>query len=118
MKCWKIGFAFVAATMIVAAIRGEARADGIPLGITIQETPKGILVTDVQPSGIADRCMPRLRPGAYLMTLNGLPIKSAADFKRVLETNAFVKFEFVDPAGNFRWARAWSGGYTCQCDKP
>jgi hypothetical protein len=96
-----------------------AKADGIPIGIVISDTPtNGIEVTEVLPGGIAERCMPRLRPGAQLITLNGLPIKSAADFKRVLDSSDFVRFEFVDPKGNFRWARAWSAGHAPNDGKP
>jgi hypothetical protein len=105
----------LAAVLFVAVFESSgtaARADGIPLGIAISDTPtNGIEVTEVLPGGIAERCMPRLRPGARIITLNGLPVKSAADFKCVIESSVFVRFEFVDPTGNFRWARAWSAGH-------
>ena len=99
------------AALVIAFAGSIAKADGIPLGIVINETPKGIEVTQVLSGGIADHCMPRLRPGAYIITLNGLPLKSAEDFKRVIDSSTFVRFEFIDPKGESRWARAWSSGY-------
>jgi hypothetical protein len=87
-----------------------ARAAGIPLGIVIEDTPQGILVREVQPGGIADRCMPRLRAGSYIATLNGFPVPSAVEFKRAIECSDFVRFEFSDAKGELRWARAWSRG--------
>jgi len=105
--------------LIFAFTGSMAKADGIPLGIVISDSPtNGIEVTDVLPGGIAERCMPRLRPGARIVTLNGLPVRSAEDFKRVIECSDFVRFEFVDPKGNFRWARAWSAGHAPNDGKP
>jgi hypothetical protein len=106
------------AALVIAFTGSLAKADGIPLGIVIDETSKGIEVTQVLPGGIADRCMPRLRPGAYIITLNGFPVKSAVDFKRALDTDTFVRFEFIDPKGDSRWARAWSNGYAPSDAKP
>ena len=101
------------ASIAIAAIALTAnvsQAGEIRLGVVIEETPQGIAVTDVIPGGIAERCMPRLRPGAYITTLNGFPVKSAAEFKRVIETSDYVRFDFVDPKGEHRWAHAWSAG--------
>jgi S1-C subfamily serine protease len=96
--------------LVLALAAGEARADGIPLGVVIVDTPKGVEVKEVLSGGIADRCMPRLRPGAHIIKVNGEPVTSAADFAKVLENSNFVKFHFVDPTGELRWAHAWSGG--------
>ena len=104
--------------LAIAFAGGAAKADGIPLGIVIVDTPNGIEVSQVIPGGIADRCMPRLRPGAHIITLNGLPVRSAQDFKRVIDTSNFVRFEFTDPKGEFRWARAWSSGHAPSDAKP
>jgi S1-C subfamily serine protease len=87
----------------------EARAD-IPLGIVIQDTPTGVVVTDVIKGGIADRCMPRLRPGARIVTVNGSPAPSADGFRQIMASSDFVRFEFIDATGELRWARAWSTG--------
>ncbi|HEV3387277.1 MAG TPA: PDZ domain-containing protein [Gemmata sp.] len=106
------------AALVIAFTGSIAKADGIPLGIVVDETPKGIEVTQVLPGGIADRCMPRLRPGAYIITLNGFPVRSAVDFKRVIDSSTFVRFEFIDPKGESRWARAWSNGYAPSDAKP
>jgi len=108
---WKSGIVIGFVALVFAFATGEAKADGIPIGIVINNTPDGIEVTEVLPGGIADHCMPRLRPGAHIITLNGLPVKSAEDFKRVIDTSNFVRFEFVDPKGEARWARAWSSGH-------
>jgi hypothetical protein len=114
----KISIAIALAVLATAFTGGVARADGIPLGIVLLETPQGIQVTQVLPGGIADRCMPRLRPGASIVTLNGLPVKSADDFKRVIDTSTFVRFEFIDPTGASRWARAWTSGNAPSDAKP
>lgn len=106
-KCLPVAIAF----LVIAIAPNVAHAGGIPLGIVIEETPQGVVVRDVIPGGIADRCMPRLRPGAHIVTLEGLPVQSAAEFKRVIETSDFVRFEFADAKGEFRWARAWSRGH-------
>lgn len=116
LKCLRVALAFFV-SLLAADV---ARAGGIPLGIVIEDTPRGIVVREVLPGGIADRCMPRLRPGAFIVSLEGLPVQSAAEFKRVIETSDFVRFEFADPKGEFRWARAWSRGHapadcTCCC---
>ena len=110
MKIWQIGLGVVAMVFMLAFAAGEARSDGIALGVILKDTPKGVEVTDVIPYGIADRCMPRLKPGAHIITLNGAPLQSAEDFKRILDSSNFVKFQFVDPTGELRWANAWSGG--------
>jgi hypothetical protein len=107
MKCLCAAIALYAAMFSANA----APAAGIALGLVIEETPQGIEVKEVLPGGIADRCMPRLRPGAYIVTLNGMPVPSALEFKRTIETSDSVRFEFVDPKGEFRWARAWSRGH-------
>ena len=107
MRIWKNGVATVMVALVMAFSGGEAKAGGIPLGIVIVETPNSVLVTEVLPGGIADHCMPRLRPGAHIITLNGVPITSAEQFRQVLESSTFVKFQFVDPTGELRWAHAW-----------
>jgi hypothetical protein len=109
VRTWKNILA-LAAVLLVLALSGETRADGIPLGVVIVDTPKGVEVKEVLSGGIADRCMPRLRPGAYIVKLNGEPVTTAAEFAKVLENSNFVKFHFVDPTGELRWANAWSGG--------
>ncbi len=100
-----VGIAALALTLSVRA----ARAD-IPLGIVIQDTPTGVVVTNVYQCGIADRCMPRLRPGARVVTVNGDPVASAESFRQIVACSDFVRFEFIDGTGELRWARAWSGG--------
>ena len=110
MRTWKNVFALASVALVLALAAGEARADGIPLGVVIVDTPKGVEVKEVLSGGIADRCMPRLRPGAHIIKVNGEPVTSAADFAKVLENSNFVKFHFVDPTGELRWAHAWSGG--------
>jgi hypothetical protein len=111
-------FAVALVLLAIAFTGNAAKADGIPLGVIIFDTPNGIEVTAVIPGGIADHCMPRLRPGAHIVTLNGLPVKSAEDFKRVIDSSNFVRFEFTDPKGEFRWARAWSSGHAPSDAKP
>ncbi len=109
MRGWKN----VLVTGVVAlaiSLSASAARPGIPLGIFIQDTTKGVFVTDVNKGGIADRCMPRLRQGAHIVTVNGSPITSAEQFRRVIESSNFVKFEFIDASGELRWARAWSSG--------
>ncbi len=108
-KAWKsVVVTGVVALALALSVR-TARAD-IPLGIVIQDTPAGVIVTDVFQGGIADRCMPRLRPGARIVTLNGYPLTSAEDFRRFVAFGDFIRFQFIDPTGELRWARAWSGG--------
>jgi S1-C subfamily serine protease len=97
----------VIALALALSVRA-ARAD-IPLGIAIQDTPAGAVVTDVFPGGIADRCMPRLRPGARIVTVNGNQVTSAEEFRQIVACSDFVRFEFIDASGELRWARAWSG---------
>jgi S1-C subfamily serine protease len=96
------------ALALALAVRA-ARAD-IPLGIVLQDTPNGTVVTDVFQGGIADRCMPRLRPGARIVTVNGTQVTSAEGFRQIVACSDFVRFEFIDATGELRWARAWSGG--------
>jgi S1-C subfamily serine protease len=107
MKAWKLLIIVAAITLALGSSASEARAQ-VPLGITIEPTPDGIVVTEVVPGGIADRCMPRLRPGARLITVNGDPIKSAEQFKQIVDTSDYVRFEFFDRNGERRWARAWN----------
>ena len=92
-----------------------ARADGITLGIVTLDTPEGLVVTKVISGGIADRTMPRLRPGAYIVGLNGKPIDSGDQFRKVLQASQVVKFQFVDPKGELRWGKAWSGRRVVVC---
>jgi S1-C subfamily serine protease len=108
MKAWKTILAAGAIAWAVAFSPHSAQAQ-IPLGINITETPSGIIVTGVLPGGIADRCMPRLRPGARLITVNGDPITSAVQFQQIVLSSTDVKFEFIDPKGERRWAVAWGG---------
>ena len=112
MRRWKCGLVAAAVALALALSASAAKAD-IPLGIRIQDTPSGVVVTDVAPGGIADRCMPRLRPGAHIVTVNGGPVISAEQFRRVVECSTFVGFEFVDCTGELRWARAWSERMRC-----
>jgi S1-C subfamily serine protease len=108
MKAWKLLVVAAAVALALGFSPSSARAQ-VPLGIGIEQTPDGIVVTEVVPGGIADRCMPRLRPGARLITVNGDPIKSAEQFKQIVDTSTYIKFDFIDPTGERRWARAWSG---------
>ena len=110
MSIWKNGLVAGAVALAITLSGGAARADGIPLGISTLDTPKGVEVTGVVPGGIADRDMPRLRPGAHIITVNGAPVTSAEQFRQVLQSSNFVRFQFVDPTGELRWANAWSGG--------
>jgi S1-C subfamily serine protease len=100
-----VGVVALALALSVSA----AKAD-IPLGIAIQDTSIGVIVTDVFQGGIADRCMPRLRPGARLVTVNGNRVTSAKEFRRIAACSDLMGFEFIDATGELRWARAWSGG--------
>ncbi len=110
MRAWKsVIFAGAVALAITLSAVRAARAD-IPLGIVIQDTPHGVVVTHVFLGGIADRCMPRLRPGARIVTVNGNPVTSAEGYKQIVACSDFVRFEFIDATGELRWARAWSGG--------
>jgi S1-C subfamily serine protease len=108
-RIWKsvvvVGVVALALTLSVRA----AKAD-VPLGIVIQNTPDGVVVSDVFQGGIADRCMPRLRPGARIVTVNGNPLTSAEMFQQIVGCSDFVRFQFIDATGELRWARAWSGG--------
>jgi len=97
------------AVALVLTLSASAAKASIPLGIVVVETPTGLVVTDVVQGGIADRCMPRLRRGARIVAVNGDRVTSAEQFQRVLESSDFVKFQFVDPTKELRWARAWSG---------
>ena len=108
IRAWKN---VLVAGVVALALSLSARAaqPGIPLGIVIEDTAKGVFVIDVQKGGIADRCMPRLRLGAQLVTVNGDAITSAEQFRRVIVSGNFVRFEFIDASGERRWARAWSG---------
>jgi S1-C subfamily serine protease len=110
MRTLRNGVAVAIVALVFAISEGEAKADGIPLGIVIVDAPTGVVVTDVTAGGIADRCMPRLRPGAHIIDLNGAPVTSAEQFRKVLLSSHFVRFHFVDPTGELRWANAWSGG--------
>jgi S1-C subfamily serine protease len=106
---WKrvvvVGIVALALALSVSA----ARAD-VPLGIAIQDTPNGVIVTEVYQGGIADRCMPRLRPGVRIVTVNGHPLGSAEEFRNIVVCSDYVRFQFIDATGELRWARAWSGG--------
>jgi S1-C subfamily serine protease len=108
-KAWKsvgvVGIVVLALALSTRAARAE-----VPLGIVIQDTPTGVIVTDVYQGGIADRCMPRLRAGARIVTVNGQPLASAEEFQRIVASSDYVKFQFIDATGELRWARAWSGG--------
>jgi len=105
-KAWKS--VVLVGVVALALSVSMARAD-IPLGVAIQDTPTGVIVTDVFQGGIAERCMPRLRPGARIVTVNGHQVSSAEGFRRIVACSDFVRFEFVDATGELRWARAWSG---------
>ena len=118
MRIWNTCFVVGVVALAVALSGGEARADGITLGIYTLDTPEGVVVTEVLPGGIADRDMPRLRPGAHIITINGAPVKSAEQFRLILQSSNFVKFQFVDPTGELRWANAWSGGRRIVCCRP
>lgn len=109
MKTWKAVVVVVAIALALALFPGAAKAD-IPLGLVIQDTPAGVVVVEVTPGGIADRCMPRLRPGACIVTVNGNPVKSAEQFQQVVQSSTFIRFNFLAPNGEPRWAVAWSGG--------
>jgi hypothetical protein len=108
MRPWKHVLVTGAVALGLAFSVSAAKAE-VPLGICIQDTPNGVVVTDVVAGDIADRCMPRLRQGARIVTVNGDPVISAEQFRRVVECSTFVRFEFVDCTGELRWARAWSG---------
>jgi S1-C subfamily serine protease len=107
-KAWKsivaVGVVALALALSVSAVRAA-----IPLGIAIQDTSAGVIVTDVLQGGIADRCMPRLRPGARIVTVNGNQVTSAEGFRRIVACSDLMRFEFIDATGELRWARAWSG---------
>ena len=109
MKAWKAGVVAGAIALALTLSPSVAKAQ-IPLGIVVQNTPTGVVVTDVFERGIADRCMPRLRPGTRIVTVNGDPVKSAEQFRLIVESSNYVRFEFVDATGELRWARAWSSG--------
>ena len=109
MKVWKAGVVAGAIALVLALSPSAAKAQ-IPLGIVVRDTPTGVVVTDVFERGIADRCMPRLRPGARIVTVNGDPVTSAEQFRLIVESSTFVRFQFVDATGELRWARAWSSG--------
>jgi S1-C subfamily serine protease len=111
VSTFKNGVAAGVVALVIALSGGEAKADGIPLGIVIADTPTGVMVTDVLAGGIADRFMPRLKPGAHIIDLNGAPVTSAEQFRQVLLSSNFVRFHFVDTTGERRWANAWSGGH-------
>jgi S1-C subfamily serine protease len=114
MRARKTALIAVVAALVVSLFASAAKAD-VPLGIVMQNTPNGLVVRDVMPGKIADRCMPRLRIGARIVTVNGAPVTSAEQFQQVVESSAFIKFQFVDATGELRWARAWSGGsFACQ----
>jgi S1-C subfamily serine protease len=108
MKVWKTVVVAGAVALALTLSPSVAKAQ-IPLGIVVQNTPTGVVVTDVFQGGIAGRCMPRLRPGARIVTVNGGPVTSAEKFRLIVESSNFVRFEFVDATGELRWARAWSG---------
>jgi C-terminal processing protease CtpA/Prc len=97
-----------AIALVLAFFPSTAKAQ-IPLAIAIEDTPNGVFVTTVFQGGIADRCMPRLRQGARIVTVNGEPLKSAEQFRQVVDSSTFVRFEFVDVTGERRWAKAWIG---------
>ena len=109
MKAWKTVVVAGVIALALGLSPSAAKAQ-IPLGIVIQDTPTGVVVTGVFQGGIADRCMPRLRAGARIVTVNGDPVTSAEQFRLIVESSNFVKFEFVDATGELRWARAWSSG--------
>ena len=115
MRTWKNVFALASVALVLALAAGEARADGIPLGVVIVDTPKGVEVKEVLSGGIADRCMPRLRHGARIVSVNGDKLTSADQFQRIVESSTFIRFQFVDATGELRWARAWSGQMGCYC---
>ena len=108
MRAWK-NVLVAGAVALALALSASAAKASIPLGIVILDTPTGVVVTNVLPGRIADRCMPRLRRGAQIITVNGDPVTSAEQFRRVVESSNFVKFQFVDATGELRWAIAWSG---------
>jgi S1-C subfamily serine protease len=118
MRAWKrlVVAGAIALAITLSSVR-SARAD-IPLGIVIQDTPAGVVVTDVVIGGIADRCMPRLRPGARIVTVNGSPVTSAEGYRQIVACSDFVRFEFIDATGELRWARAWNGGRILPRCKP
>lgn len=108
MKAWKLLLVVGPIAWALALSPSAARAQ-VPLGITIQQTPAGVVVVDVMPGGIADRCMPRLRPGARLIVVNGGPVTSAEQFQQMVVSSNYVTFEFIDNTGERRWAKAWGG---------
>ncbi len=109
----------VAGAIVLALVvfASAARAD-VPLGVIIEDTPNGVFVVDVFKGGIADRCMPRLRQGARIISVNGDKLTSGDQFRQVVENSTFVRFQFVDATGELRWARAWSGQRAlCDCGR-
>jgi S1-C subfamily serine protease len=111
MKSLKRVFLGGAVALALALFASAARAD-VPLGVIIEDTPNGVYVVDVFRGGIADRCMPRLRHGARIVTVNGDKLTSGDQFRQIVESSTFVRFQFVDATGELRWARAWSGQTT------
>jgi S1-C subfamily serine protease len=108
-KAWKSVVVVGVVALALALSMSATRAD-IPLGIALQDTPTGVIVIDVFQGGIADQCMPRLRPGARIVTVDGNQVTSAEAFRRIVACSDLVRFEFIDATGELRWARAWSGG--------
>jgi S1-C subfamily serine protease len=108
MRAWKSVVVGVAVALAITLSSARAARADIPLGIVVQDTPTGLVVTGVVQGGIADRCMPRLRPGARIVTVNGNPVTSAQGFRQIAVRSDFVRFEFIDATGELRWARAWS----------
>ncbi len=108
-RVWKSVVVVGVLALALAVSTRAAKAD-VPLGIVIQDTPNGVVMTDLFQGGIADRCMPRLRPGARIVSINGEPLTSADRFQQIVASSDFVRFQFIDATGELRWARAWSGG--------
>ena len=107
MKLWKTALVAGAVVLALALSVQSARAD-IALGITIQNTPDGVIVVEVTPGMIVDRNMPRLRPGAKIITVNGNAVTSAEQFQQIILASDYVRFEFLAPNGEKRWAVAWN----------
>jgi S1-C subfamily serine protease len=107
MIAWKTALVAAAVALLLPLFVTVARAD-VPLGLVVQDTSAGVVVVDVIPGRVADRCMPRLRRGARIVSVNGAPVKSAEQFVEVVVSSDFMRFQFIDPTGELRWAKAWS----------
>jgi hypothetical protein len=108
MTAWKLALTGGIVALGFPLFTNTARAD-VPLGIGFADPPAGVVVTDGMPGRIADRCMPRLRPGARIVSANGAPVKSAEQVAQVVVSSDFIRFQFVDATGELRWAQGWSG---------